>query len=274
MNAIPNFMLGASLLLGLCSAAPAAAILFDFGRTGLSGGFANGANVNGFATPIGGTGSYWWNSVGDSQDANSTQEQNTSYTNFKDETGTSATGITLTVTSSTMLANGYLNGGLASNATSPAHGYDPSAALVGKFAVAAVTGDYWFTTSNDSFKISGLNPANTYDFKFFGSRIFDGAQRTTTYSATGAGGPVSSTSLATTGTNIGADGILDGNNNTFRTLTGITPNASGEITITIAATSGGFGYLNAMEMSVVPEPGATLLGGLGILVLLRRRRSN
>ena len=35
-----------------------------------------------------------------------------------------------------MLANGYMNGGLASNATSPAHGYDPSAALVGKFAVA------------------------------------------------------------------------------------------------------------------------------------------
>ena len=266
-----SILISAGMMLGLSLHAPAASILFDFGRTGLSGASANGANVNGFATPIGGSGSYWWNSVGDA-DTTQAQAQNTSYTNFKDQTGTTATGITLTITSAGMQANGYLNGGLSSVATSPAHGYNPSAALVGKFAVAEVTGDYWFTTGTDTFKISGLNPSYTYDFNFFGSRIFDGTQRTTTYSATGVGGPVSTTALATTGTNIGADGILDGNNNTFRSLTGISPNASGEITITIAATSGGFGYLNAMEMTVVPEPSAALLGAVGFLALLRRRR--
>jgi hypothetical protein len=42
--------------------------------------------------------------------------------------------------------------------------------------------------------------------------------------------------------------------------------------LSVTATSGGFGVANALTIGVIPEPSAALLGGLGLLALLRRRR--
>jgi hypothetical protein len=55
-------------------------------------------------------------------------------------------------------------------------------------------------------------------------------------------------------------------------LDGITPDASGDITLTLT-TSATYGYINAVQLSSVPEPAALSLLGLGALALLRRRAS-
>ena len=75
--------------------------------------------------------------------------------------------------------------------------------------------------------------------------------------------------------------MLDAANNTenFAVVAGITPTAEGTITMTmtkdVTNTNGnGFFYLNAMEITVVPEPSTyALFGGLAILgfAIVRRR---
>jgi len=65
--------------------------------------------------------------------------------------------------------------------------------------------------------------------------------------------------LQTSGTAIG-DGGYDGNNNTIATITGVTPLASGQIQLTVSALTGGFGYINAMEIIETPTPPSVTLG--------------
>ncbi len=57
-------------------------------------------------------------------------------------------------------------------------------------------------------------------------------------------------------------------------LTGIAPDAGDQITIDLSAT-GGFGYINAMEIEVIPEPtsGALVLMAAALGLLIRRRGS-
>ena len=58
--------------------------------------------------------------------------------------------------------------------------------------------------------------------------------------------------------------------------TDINPGEDGVITFTMDTTWDGsnanIGYLNAMRLEAIPEPSTALLGGLGLLALLRRRR--
>ena len=144
----------------------------------------------------------------------------------------------------------------------------PSAALLGDFAVASATADYFFTTSSSSFNLEELDPSKTYNLSFFGTRDTSSV-RETRYTVAGLGGP-SSQVLQTSGAGAGSGGGT-GNDDTILTFTGIVPDASNSITVTYAVESGGFGYLGVLGVEVVPEPGTQALLGLGGLTLLRRR---
>jgi hypothetical protein len=62
-------------------------------------------------------------------------------------------------------------------------------------------------------------------------------------------------------------------NNNYVKIAGLVADGSGNITGTwTAATPGNYSTFNGAQIAVVPEPSAALLGGLGMLALLRRRR--
>jgi hypothetical protein len=63
-------------------------------------------------------------------------------------------------------------------------------------------------------------------------------------------------------------------NDNYVKIAGLVADGSGNITGTwTAATSGNYSTFNGAQIAVVPEPSAALLGGLGMLYLLRRRRA-
>jgi len=119
-------------------------------------------------------------------------------------------------------------------------------------------------------RLTTLDISKTYNFQIYGAREGTTELRETNYTVLGA--TSGSGFLTTTGTDVGSGGA-DYNNNMILTINGIKPNASGEILIQYSVKTGGFGYLNAFTVTEVPEPRAALLGGLGLLVLLRRRRN-
>lgn len=77
--------------------------------------------------------------------------------------------------------------------------------------------------------------------------------------------------VATVGSLTNATGGFDGvyvENDNYVKLSGL----SGDSSITMTATTGEV-HLAAFQVVQIPEPGAAFLGGLGVLALLRRRRS-
>ncbi|MEI6193380.1 MAG: PEP-CTERM sorting domain-containing protein [Verrucomicrobiota bacterium] len=242
-------------------------VFFDFGR---NDGGINGAPVANPATPLGGTGNFYWNSIGSSLQG---QVAGSLYNNFVATDNTSLGGWSITIAGPNNQANGFASGGLASFATGgTSAAQNPDYSLLGDFAVANATGDYFFTTTSGAFVLGGLNPSLTYNFTFFGSRNTSG-NRTTTYSATGVSGTATTSALTTSGTGVGTGGYA-GNNNTTVSLLGIVPDSGGYINLAYNAASGGFGYLNAMSIEIVPEPSSLALFGLGFagLIVVRRLR--
>jgi hypothetical protein len=59
-----------------------------------------------------------------------------------------------------------------------------------------------------------------------------------------------------------------------RAFNNIATNGSGQIVISFSSTAGGTAtqHINALQLTAIPEPSTALLGGLGLLALLRRRR--
>lgn len=121
--------------------------------------------------------------------------------------------------------------------------------------------------------LNGLNPSFSYDFTFFGTWETTGV-RETTHSATGSGAPQTTLALQTSGPGAGTN-VPNGNDDDRVSLSGITPNALGEISIDYSVASGGFAYLGIMEVGVVvPEPstfGLLALGGAAFALMRRRR---
>lgn len=166
-------------------------------------------------------------------------------------------------------SNGFNNGGLQ----------NPSSSLLGNFASKNATGDYFFinkpfTQGQEgiaTMTFFGLDPSLVYDFKMFGTRAENEVRRTL-YSITDING-THDFLLQTSGAGIG-DGGYNGNNNTFAYLTGIVPDDTGSITLTVKVDTSNFAYLGAMELTAVPEPGtAMLLGAAGLVgwIVYRRR---
>ncbi len=164
-----------------------------------------------------------------------------------DSTGM-GTGVGLVITGG-FQSNGIVNGGLLS----------PDPSLLGDLAVATATQDYFFSGADDlsgagnddvpgGFMLTGLDPERVYDLRFFGSRTLASETRRTEYRVTGANTGVAV--LTTTGSNIGSNGAYDGNDDTVAEVTGVRPDAFGQVFVDLTVVSGTYAYLNAFELSV------------------------
>ena len=127
-------------------------------------------------------------------------------------------------------------------------GVIPNPAM-GVFNEASVVTDALNTTSNATFKVSGLNKNNGYTFQIFGSRS---ATETRVTSYTLAGSNTLTGVLTNSGTDIGGSGANFCTN--ILTLAGAIPDRNGEIFVTYAVTQGQFGYLNAMRVTTTNYP--------------------
>jgi len=118
---------------------------------------------------------------------------------------------------------------------------------------AYTDGIYQFAAGgSNTLTFSGLNPTKTYNFSIFGSRADAGANRVTRYTIAGLGGSSFQT-LTTSGPGVGGAGV-NFNNSQTANFSGIQPNGSNEITLTMSVESGVAWHLNALEITVVPEP--------------------
>lgn len=170
--------------------------------------------------------------------------------NLVQSDGTSSS-YTLTIVSS-FEKNGILNGGLLA----------PSSGLLGDFALATATQDYFFlanaSTGNGVLEISGLQQNNGYRFRFFGTRnTYSVGQGTrfTKYTLTGSNtwSNDGAESLQTSGP--GSSSISDdtdplhyGNDNTIIESSIIYVGSDGKIALDMDIVSGGFAYLGVMKM--------------------------
>jgi len=188
------------------------------------------------------TTNYYWNNY-NGADVNSTAT-------LIDKTN-AATGITLTTVTV-----------LSANPTPGAPGLDvTNATALGDLSVSNATLDYFFTQSTGSLKFSGLSANKAYKFYLYGCRLATDT-RITQYTFTGASTTVGT--LQTSGTDLGGAGINGNKSNLFITPL-IYANASGEISLLIGNTAGGFGYLNDMKLEeynslVVKVSGITVSG--------------
>ena len=164
------------------------------------------------------------------------------------------TGVRMTITAE-FDTNGRLNGGLLS----------PDAGLLGDLAIASATEDFFFSTADGQpgggdddmaggFMFDGLDPNLLYTLRFFGSRNTT-ETRITEYKVTGEDEHV--VQLLTSGINIGADGIYDGNNDEIAEATDVRPDAFGQVFVDLTLIRGGFAYINAMEVEVIGQVSLT-----------------
>lgn len=168
--------------------------------------------------------------------------------------------------------NGILNGGLL----------NPNPALLGNLAVATATQDYFFlnsATAVPKLRISGLNPAITYNLSMFATRNSVDF-RSSIYSVTDING-LHTVTLQTSGTgaNSGTNALnLSGNDDTIVSLNGLVPSASGTLDFSLEAGSkvsgSTFAYIGALQITEAPEPSSILLSGMGALAALSIRRRN
>jgi hypothetical protein len=142
------------------------------------------------------------------------------------------------------------------------------------FNVSSAYNDGLFTAADTiTFTLSGLLATETYDLTMFASRDAAGT-RITDYTVTGSGAPVT-LSLQTSGTGLGGVGINHNIANTVN-FSGIAPDVNNQISVSIDINSGGFAYLNAMQITVVPEPASLsllLLGGFLLSVIRRGKQA-
>ncbi|MES2571888.1 MAG: GDSL-type esterase/lipase family protein [Verrucomicrobiota bacterium] len=158
-----------------------------------------------------------------------------------------ATGIRMTIT-----------GGFLCNGKSAAGGlFNPNPALLGELALETATEDFFYSSADDKsnatsddvpggFMLAGLNPALSYEFRFFGSRNHT-ETRVTEYAVHGANQKTAI--LKTSGTGIGHAGG-NANDDDVAIVSGVRPDAFGQVFVDLTLLQGSFAYLNAMEVVV------------------------
>lgn len=161
-----------------------------------------------------------------------------------------ASGFSLSVTTTFSGANGPTAGGL----TTPIPSY------LGEFAIPTATQDYFYATAS-GLKITGLNTNKGYRFKLFGSR--DNTEtRKSQFVFTGSNS-LTTPEYQTSGTGIGGEAGLNGNNSNILRTDVVYPTAAGEITIAVNKTAGSFAHLSIMkieEFDKVAVSGITVSG--------------
>lgn len=198
---------------------------FDFGPDNVT---------DGNTTPSPDANSHYWNNIVNTSASSSP-------VSLIDSKGASV-GYKLSLQSD-FLKNGIRNGALL----------NPSSALLGDFAIATATQDYFFVEGADgttgTMSLTGLDTSKAYKFYVFGSR--DNTEtRTGTFTFRG----LLNATLdhQTSGTGIGADGANQ-NNNKISQSEMVFPDKNGNIYIDIAVKTGRFAYLNVLKMEELSE---------------------
>jgi hypothetical protein len=127
--------------------------------------------------------------------------------------------------------------------------------------------DYYVTST---FEIQGLSLSQTYNLTFFGSHKFN-ADNTTRYTIYDNNGFTNAVTFADLVVGVGSAH----NSNTVVTISGLSPQPNGVIYVGFKAANGvNNGYLNAMQIEIVPESAAVslMLVAGAALGLSRRRR--
>ncbi len=215
-------------------------LFFDFGPSDVT---------NGDPTPSPDTnGNHWnnWHLTNGGGTINSGEHLR----NLVRSTGTN-TGVRMTMTGGFLCNGKAALGGLLS----------PNPALLGELAIETATQDFFYSTANDiwdatsddvpgGFMLEGLNPDLTYEFKFLGAR--DNTEtRITKYEVFGSNS--GQANLTTSGTGIGSAG---GNNNDdeIAMISGIRPDAFGQVFIDLTLVQGSFAYINVMQVTASALP--------------------
>jgi PEP-CTERM motif len=141
---------------------------------------------------------------------------------------------------------------------------DIDAAALGNLGVQEAAFDFYVSSK---FQIQGLDPAKTYDLTLFGSHKFnnDNTTRYTVYTDDTFTTPVASADLL-----VGVDG--NHNRDTVATISGVAPQTGNILYVGFAGANGGSGYLNALQLTAVPEPSALLLLMSGAVLACGFRR--
>jgi hypothetical protein len=159
---------------------------------------------------------------------------------------------------------------------------------IGYATFADITGpdifDSWIKTSNNAtpftMTIGGLSssPGVTYDLIVYSDWAWKGDEWLPVTQTVGSGltGTVylDQISTGTNGTvpglvedtNLAQNGATEGN---WLRIKALTPDGSGNLAFSMGGRNSAF---NGFQLVQIPEPSAALLGGLGVLALLRRRR--
>ena len=136
-----------------------------------------------------------------------------------------------------------------------------------------ITRDFiqWGTGDAINITISGLAANQEYEFLIWSGDLSANQIKTTDHTIAGAsgGGTVQHTSVS-----LASENAAVGTSLHQVTLPSVFSTPGGTLTYTIDYVSGGgaAATLNGMQITAIPEPSAALLGGLGLLALLRRRR--
>ena len=124
---------------------------------------------------------------------------------------------------------------------------------------------------NIHFQLQGLDPAKQYKLTFFGSHKYN-ADNTTIYSV--CSDSTYATVLMSTTLQVGGIGGDPSAHNQSSVATLIASPQPDTIMYISATAAAGAGYLNALQIEVVPEPATFALVGLGLLGLVALRRRN
>ncbi|TLD68246.1 PEP-CTERM sorting domain-containing protein [Phragmitibacter flavus] len=120
-------------------------------------------------------------------------------------------------------------------------------------------GDAFFNNPARTLTFSGLDPLLTYNITVYGYANRSDSRLTNV----NINGVIQSYEPSNTST-----GNLDGG---FVTFTGLVPNASNQIALTLTTSTGNY-ILNVIELTSVPEPSRALLLTTGLLLSFRRHR--
>ncbi len=147
---------------------------------------------------------------------------------------------------------------------------DIDAAALGDLAVVNAAFDF-FAERNVRFEIQGLDPSKRYDLAFYGSHKFD-TDAATTYAVYTDN--TYSTAVAMASLNVYEPGSpWLHNRDTVATLSGLAPQASDILYVEFTGAQGGYGYLNSMKITTVPEPTSALLVATVVGLSVARRRT-